>query len=206
MVKHFLLFLLTLSFVSCEKKADANYNKHYYSKTQIFEPDDYDRPFQNKEAEKLFKDGVESYADKQFLKAENEYKKSLKIEPHPNTYNELGICLRATNRINESLESFQNAIKLDSTFSTAYFSLANLYAKMNDYKSAERITLMMINNANEKFWKSYGYLNLSAIYNNQKDINKAKIFLDSAKDLENIEEFRDLYRNLRDTINMNLNK
>jgi len=71
-----------------------------------------------------------------FKEAEKKLKRSQKYYNDRNIYRNLGLCYIQLERFQEAEEELKHAIYLDPKFTKAYFDLAHLYAKQEEYDKA----------------------------------------------------------------------
>lgn len=197
----FLIYLFLVS--SCGKGQDEigrnNFNSTYYN-SETFQAEDLRYDFKIPAAQKHYEEGRRFYEEKEFTKAIESYKSSLQIEKKSGTYNELGMTYRTIKDSVNSINTFKEGIRSSANSWSLYFNLANTYAAVGDYENAKKYFEQIITKTDQKFWKEYSYLNLSAIYYNERDIDKAKEFLEKSKNIQNNEKFEKLYNSIKQKV------
>ncbi len=88
--------------------------------------------------EELFEKALKAAQEGELQKAEDLYKQCLQIEPnHPEIWNNLGNVYRRLGQIAKSIEAYQKAIELDSSYAPAYFNLASTFFDVERYDMAK---------------------------------------------------------------------
>lgn len=70
--------------------------------------------------------------------AEIHYRESLAIEPQATIYNDLGYVLERQGMVDEAIEAYRGALKVDPESATSRFNLATHLAREGDYAEAEK--------------------------------------------------------------------
>jgi tetratricopeptide (TPR) repeat protein len=69
--------------------------------------------------------------------AEAHYRESLKVEPQASIYNDLGYVLERQGMVDEAIEAYQDALKIDPESATSHYNLATHLAREEKYTEAE---------------------------------------------------------------------
>lgn len=89
------------------------------------------------EASRLVSAGVAYGMNKQYDKAISDLKAATQMDPgDADAWNNYGLYLSESGKINESLEALTKSISLKPTFDKAYYNRGNTYAKAGDFRSA----------------------------------------------------------------------
>ena len=112
------------------------------------------------------------YRNKNFIKAEDTYKKIIELEPdYSITYYSYGLLLAELNRVDEAIKQMHLAIKHGPENIRFYYNLSLLYDKENNLKQAENIAAkgLKLDSNNESLLYVLAY-----IYNKGNQKNKAR--------------------------------
>ena len=134
-------------------------------------------------------DAKKFFEEKKYEKAEEIYKKILKLNPenYP-VLIQYGTLLRERKEIEEAIKIFQRAIILNPEFVHAHFNIGTIYYEKKDFKKAEEKFLKLLELI-PTFSEPYYYL--IRIYLIKNDLNSAENILKKAE--ENINKDANFY-------------
>jgi len=90
----------------------------------------------NTEAKKLFNDGNALLKSGDYDGAIQKYNAALKLEKHEFFYYQRGLAERRARKVDASILSFEEALKLNPKFAAGYFALGSSYFTKNDFEKA----------------------------------------------------------------------
>lgn len=115
--------------------------------------------------------------------------KSIEIEPHPETYNELGIIEYIKKDFGEALNYFEKGISVDSTSWVNYIHKSRVYLGEKEYEKANRQLDLVIKNATHEYWRLYAYFYKSIlVFNKEGNCELAIQYLDKCSKLESYQD------------------
>lgn len=91
---------------------------------------------QSNEAKKLFNEGNAKLKAGDFGGAIEKYDAALDIEKHQYFYYQRGLAQKNANKVDESIQSFEHAIKIDPKFAAAYNALGGAYFNKDNFEKA----------------------------------------------------------------------
>ena len=91
---------------------------------------------QSNEAKKLFNEGNAKLKAGDFSGAIAKYDAAIAIEKHHFFYYQRGLAQKKGRKYDESIESFELAVKMDPKFAAGYNALGGAYFSKNDYSKA----------------------------------------------------------------------
>jgi tetratricopeptide (TPR) repeat protein len=91
---------------------------------------------ESNEAKKLFNEGNAKLKAGDFSGAIAKYDAALAIEKHPFFYYQRGLAQKKSRKYDESIASFEAAVKLDPKFAAGYNALGGAYFSKNDFEKA----------------------------------------------------------------------
>ena len=125
-----------------------------------------------------------------YLKAEEQYKRLLQIEPHIDALNNLGIIKLHYNDLDEAENYFKQTLKLNPSYEEAFINLGNLKLKQEKYNEAisyynkvTNISVSLLNNIltlantflnNEEHANALKYFELALKLENRVEVQKLK--------------------------------
>ncbi|AEH50420.1 tetratricopeptide repeat protein [Pseudothermotoga thermarum] len=140
--------------------------------------------------EEIFQKAVQLSQDGQFEEAEKLYKQCLEIEPgHPEIWNNLGNIYRRVGQIAKSIEAYQKAIELDSSYAPAYLNLACTLLTIDRYDMAKLVLLKLVN-MNFQVAKSLAMLVVCHLQLNEQ-IEALKLFRENKDNQEFLNELEE---------------
>ncbi|MBS1666611.1 MAG: tetratricopeptide repeat protein, partial [Bacteroidetes bacterium] len=177
-IKFWTFFSLLILFIFQYCKSDI----HSSNEDLIF---DSDTSIKNENAKKWFEKGLYyvrirdyNWANKCFSKADNLFPNS------PIILNSLGNSFYRTGEYDKAIESFDNALKIDSFFIKTYSNYGIALNGVGKYKDAKDILYLGLNKSPahlNTIDRSVLNLNLAYTYHNLNNDEKALQLLDSAK-------------------------
>ncbi len=117
----------------------------------------------------------EALKKKDYLKAKNILKNIILIKDNIfEIHNNLGIVFLNINELENSINHFEKAIKLNPEFSVSYFNLGVVYEKLNDSKNATKNYLKVIELDKKNFIACF---NIGNLFKLENKIDKAEKYL-----------------------------
>ena len=140
----------------------------------------------NNEAKKLFNEGNALLKSGDFEGAIGKYNAAIKIEKHEFFFYQRGLAEKKARKVDESIASFEEAIKLNPKFAAGYVALAGSQFGKGDYQAA--IDKQGITGADGKPRgplikgpKGAAYFEMGLAYRNMGNMAKAKDAFSNAK-------------------------
>lgn len=113
--------------------------------------------------------------------AQDLFRQILSLENHPGAYYGLAISGESLGQDKDQIiQNYQEAIRLDPSYTKAYFYLAHVYFDLKDYDQARDLFLRCLDLEPEDF---VCYNDLGSLYEEQKDYQKARTYFLKSLDL-----------------------
>lgn len=183
MKTNYIFILIVSLLISCAQEQTS------FKKIKLHEPDDNEiNLYSDSTAIKYANIGRDYMEEMQLDSAKLYLLKSIQIEKHPDTYNNLGIIEYNSKNYNAAIKYHNLGIQSDSISWINYINIARVYMVNEEYEEAN-IILTEVTNSNNEYWSAYAffYKSICAI-KNDIDCELATNYLEKAKILKTFKD------------------
>ena len=191
--------LILLLILSCKSENDKrNPLKKHNPYTEI------KQNIENDTAIALYYAGIEKYEKMEYDSAMYYFDLSLRLEPNPITYNELGTTSATERKYEQAIDFFKKGRELDSNYWPNYINESRTYLTLADFDKGKSILNEMIQKCDSEYWTAYANFYRALMYfNDGLDCKKVKELLEKSRSMLNDSELKNQYEKFNKTYKNN---